>query len=384
LLNRFSNYLSVAIFSKNRYYENNIILLFYMINIPFFSKSSEDYLGIDIGTSSIKAVEISGGKDPELKNYGEVLISDFEKETEKKAKKTKKGSFSYTDEQISEALTYLLEETGIKTRKAYFSLPDFASFFTSFNLPPMEEDEVDSAVSFHARQYIPLPVSEVSLDWFLDDEIKKGKEIKVNLIAIPNEVIKQYQTIANMAKVEIVSLEGEMVPLVRAFARDREDVVAILDIGEQTMLLAIAEKGILKATHSLEFSAGSVINQLASFADVKYNEAKKILSEYGLKEKSIEKVVFIRLRSIFAEVTRAINSFERNENKEVAEVIITGGFSNIPGIEGYIQGVVNKKVSTNNCFQGIKYPESLEKKIIEISKNYGVALGTALGGTKTK
>ncbi len=356
-----------------------------MINIPFFSKSSDEYLGIDIGTSSIKAVEISGGKEPELINYGEVLINNFIKKTiDKKIEKEKKGSFSHDDEDIAKALNYLIENSGIKTRKAYFALPDFASFFTSFNLPPMEEEEVDSAVQFHARQYVPLPVSEVSLDWFLADKIEKGKEVKVNLVAIPNEVVNQYQKIAEMSKIEIVSLEGEMIPLVRAFARDREDVVAILDMGEQTMLLTIAEKGILKATHSLEFSASLIINQLASFADVKYNEAKKIIAEYGLKEKSIEKVLSVRLRAIFSEVARAINSFERNEDKTVSEVIITGGFSSIPGMNEHIKKMINREVSTKNCFQGVKYPEALEKDIINISQSYSVALGTALGGVKAK
>jgi type IV pilus assembly protein PilM len=356
-----------------------------MINIPFFSKSPDEYLGIDIGTSSIKAVEISGGKEPELLNYGEVLINNFIKKTlDKKIEKSRKGRFSYSDEDIAKALNYLLENSGIKTRKAYFALPDFASFFTSFNLPPMEEDEIDSAVQFHSRQYIPLPVSEVSLDWFLDDKIEKGKEIKINLIAIPNEVVNQYQKIAEMSKVEIVSLEGEMIPIVRAFARDREDVVAILDMGEQTMLLTIAEKGILKATHSLEFSASLIVNQLASFADVKYNEAKEIIAEYGLKEKSIEKVLSIRLQAIFNEAARAINSFERNEDKKVSEIIITGGFSSIPGMSEHIKKAIKRDVSVKNCFQGIKYPEVLEKDIINISQSYSVAFGTALGGAIAK
>jgi type IV pilus assembly protein PilM len=377
--------LVVAIFLKNRYYEDSINLLFYMINIPFFSKSPDEYLGIDIGTSSIKAVEISGGKEPELLNYGEVLINNFIKKTlDKKIEKSRKGRFSYSDEDIAKALNYLLENSGIKTRKAYFALPDFASFFTSFNLPPMEEDEIDSAVQFHSRQYIPLPVSEVSLDWFLDDKIEKGKEIKINLIAIPNEVVNQYQKIAEMSKVEIVSLEGEMIPIVRAFARDREDVVAILDMGEQTMLLTIAEKGILKATHSLEFSASLIVNQLASFADVKYNEAKEIIAEYGLKEKSIEKVLSIRLQAIFNEAARAINSFERNEDKKVSEIIITGGFSSIPGMSEHIKKAIKRDVSVKNCFQGIKYPEVLEKDIINISQSYSAAFGTALGGVIAK
>ncbi len=352
-----------------------------MINIPFFSKSSGDYLGIDIGTSSIKAVEISGGKEPELKNYGKVFISDFAiKKSDNKNKQNTKGNFSYYNEEIASALNHLLEKTGITTRKAYFALPDFSSFFTSFNLPPMEEDEIDSAVQFHARQYIPLPVSEVSLDWFLDGEIEKGKEIKINLIAIPNEVVTQYQEIANICKIEIVSLEGEMIPLVRAFARDIEDVTAILDMGEQTMLLTITEKGKLKTTHSLEFSASSVIQQLASFSDVKYNEARKLLSEYGLKEKSIEKVVSVRLRAIFSEAMRAITTFERNENKTVNEIIITGGFSSIPNIAEHIQSFTKKNVSKKNCFEGVKYPEVLEKTMIDKSRSYGIALGTALGG----
>ncbi len=358
-----------------------------MINIPFFSNSSENFLGIDIGSNSIKIVELTktkGGKDIVLQNYGQVLLQEFANNNEKEKKKGKeraknnKGSFPCTSEEIAKALTYLLKETGINTNKAYFSLPDFASFFTSFNLPPMNDEEISSAVELHSAQYIPLPISEVSLDWFLDK--KTEKEIKINLIAIPNEVIDQYQEISNLSGINITSLEGEMIPLTRAFARNKKGLVAIVDMGEQTTLLTMAENGKLKTTHSLEVAGSSIAQHIANAAKIEYNQARDILNKYGLQEKNINRVASSRASYLFSEVLRAINSFENQEGKKVEEIILAGGFSLVPGIVEQAIQCTGKKVIIDNCFADIQYPPEIENKINAVSQCYGIALGSALCG----
>ncbi len=347
-----------------------------MINIPFFSKSPGTSLGIDIGTSSIKFVEIAGGSSATLENYGEVFMRDFVGEA---PVKDTEGSLLYSNEEISEALKYLLKEAGVKNKKAYFSIPDFVSFFTSFNLPPMKKEEVGSAVQFHSRQYIPLPISEVVLDWFLA-EGEEGKEMKINLVAVPKEVVEQYQDIARLCGMEISALEGEMFAVVRAFTRDTEEKTAIVDIGEQSTLLTVSEKGILRTTHSLEIAGNMLVKQLAKAAKIEYNEAKKVMMEYGIEEETVRKITSNLATSLFSEISRAIRTVESKEGKEVKRVIIAGGFSLLPGVVDYAKDALDKEVITKNCFEGIKYPETLEEDLKEISPSHAIALGMALGG----
>ncbi len=351
-----------------------------MVNIPFFSKSTGNSLGIDIGTYSIKVVEISGGEEPTLENYGEIFMRDF---TGKSPVKGTEGCFLYSTEEIAEALKHLLNETGIKTKKAYFSMPDFVSFFTSFNLPPMKKEEVGSAVEFHSRQYIPLPVSEVELDWFIV-EGGEGEEMRVNLVAVPKDVVEQYQEIAHLAGIDIVALEGEMFALVRAVARNNMGVVAVADIGEQSTLLSIAENGILKNTHSLEIAGNMLIEQVAKAAEIEYNEAREVVMAYGVAEEAIRKSVSSLATSLFSEVSRVINIFEKKEGKKIDEVVIAGGFSLLPGVIDYARSCMDKRVVVKNSFEGMKYPEELKDELIEISSSHVIALGAALGQAKNK
>lgn len=348
-----------------------------MVNFSFFSKSSDNSsLGIDIGTSSLKVVELSGGKEITLENYGEIFMRDFLGQGPVKGAE---GSLVYSSKEIAEAIKHLLAETGIKTKRAYFSIPDFVSFFTSFTVPPMKKEEINSAIEFHSKQYIPLPISEVALDWFLEEGDGKEK-VKVNLIAVPNEIIDQYREIARLAQVEIISLEGEMFALVRALVRDVEKPTAIIDVGEQSTLLTIAEKGILKTTHSLEIAGNMLVKQVAKYAEIEYNSAREVVMNYGIEEEAVKKAVFSPLTSLFSEVSRVIDAFEKKEGTAIEEVIIAGGFSLLPGVVEFAEEALDKKVIRKSCFKGVVYPEILEEELTRISNSHAIAFGVALNG----
>jgi len=349
-----------------------------MINFPFFNKGPGNFLGIDVGTSSIKIVEISGNaKNIALENYGELFLRSF---VGKAPVKGTEGNLLYSSKEIAEAIKHLMGEAGIKGKEAYFSIPDFVTFFTSFELPPMKKEEVASAVEFHSRQYIPLPISEVVLDWTTESIEKEEKGLKVNLIAVPKEVVEQYQEIARLSETEIVSLEGEMFSLVRALARDKEGVVAVADIGEQSTMLSIAEKGKLKTTHSLEIAGNMLVEQVAKKGEIEYNVARDMVMQHGMVEDTVKRAVSSMASSLFSEISRAVSIFEKREGKEVGEIIIAGGFSLLPGVVDFAQEAMDKNVLTRNCFEGMKYPRELEETLGELSASHAIALGSALSG----
>src|SRR3989344_6865664 len=101
-------------------------------------------LGIDIGTSSLKVVELSRwGERKNLKNYGELRIPSLYK---KPFRTFEKSTLLLETKDIARALKAILEEAKMESRRAVFSLPDFSSFFTNFQLPPMSKEEIPDAV----------------------------------------------------------------------------------------------------------------------------------------------------------------------------------------------------------------------------------------------
>jgi type IV pilus assembly protein PilM len=170
-------------------------------------KTPKSFLGIDIGTSSIKVVELGRkGQTIKLINYGEVKTASLQKSP---FRIVERDGLLLSDREIAAAISAIFKEAGIESREANFSIPDFSSFFTTFELPPMSQKELESAVKYEARSYIPLPLSEIALDWTII-EGKVSDKTKGNLgilaVAIPNEVINQYQEIASLSGLQIKAL----------------------------------------------------------------------------------------------------------------------------------------------------------------------------------
>ena len=126
----------------------------------FLTIGPKKSLGIDIGVSSIKVIEISKRrKGFKLENYGEIKIADFE--YNKKSSSVAGNGFSFSNEKIALAIKAIKKEANIKAKEANFSIPDFSSFFINFNLPIMDKEEIPQSVKHEVRPYIPLPLSEI-------------------------------------------------------------------------------------------------------------------------------------------------------------------------------------------------------------------------------
>ena len=135
----------------------------FKIKIPKIKITPRNCLGIDVGTSSIKIINLSKiGSRVKLENYGETSAVAF---YEKSFRTFEENTLSLSTQEISRAIKAILSEAKIREKKAVFSIPDFSSFFTNFQLPPMTKEEIPQAIHFEAPQHIPLPLSEVTIDW---------------------------------------------------------------------------------------------------------------------------------------------------------------------------------------------------------------------------
>ena len=111
-----------------------------------FKVIRKNFLGIDIGVTMIKMVEISrwGGK-MELRNYGQVASSSLYQKPYQTL--GEEGNFLLSSPDVSKVIKAILKEANIKTKEAAFTIPDFSTFFTAFELPPMSEDEIPEAAA---------------------------------------------------------------------------------------------------------------------------------------------------------------------------------------------------------------------------------------------
>jgi len=365
---------------KDNFRGENIKKLKFWEN-PFKMFFPKRMVGVDIGTSSIKIVELSRwGHGKTLENYGEIKSKYLYKEVPRGIEKKTQFLSNYF---VARAIRAVLDEARIKTRAAVFSIPDFLTFCTSFELPPMTEKEVPEAVYYNASQYIPLPITEATLDFSLVEGMPgdKNSKLKIFLVAIPNQVIQDYRNIAQMAGIDLWAVESESGALVNSLIKEERSCVCLIDIGVQSTIVSIVDKKKLRKSYSLDFGGGQLEYGVASALGLTNTEAEEIKNSEGLlsTREEISKTLYLLIDPLIIEVKKLWSKFYLEVGKDIDVVYLSGGTANLSGLKEYFAEVLKKKVEIPNCFSDLLYPPILEETLKKIAPSFSVAVGAALG-----
>lgn len=349
----------------------------------------QKFLGIDIGTSSIKVVEMSSWAGrKKLENYGEISASVLYKKPFRTFEKT---ILLLSSKDIARAIKAVIEETKIKSSKVAFSIPDFSTFFTTFELPPMTPEEIPQAVRAEARRHVPLPLGEVTLDWqILEKPIntRKGK-VKILLVTVPNEIINQYQRIAADLNLELLALEAEIFGMMRSLVdKDEKGILGLIDIGARSTTCSIISKKVLNISRSFDLSGNSLTERIAKGLSVDYKKAEDIKKKHGIlssqedvNRNNSRDILIPLIDLIINQIDKVFKSFYLKEKKEVKKIILSGGTALLPGLLEYFQDHFPKKeVEIANPFSKIFCPPILDETLKEMGPSYTIAIGMALRG----
>lgn len=349
------------------------------------SRRGGSVLGVDIGTTSIKAVEVARGeKLPRILNYG-LLESRGAITRNNTALQT--STLKIFDQEVTEFLKTLVSRMGPKTTAAAASLPLFSAFTTVISLPDMAPSELAKAIAFQARQYIPLPLSEVALDWSKVGEYEDDKGFKyaqVLLISVPQEQIKKYQAIFKGAGLELLSLEVEALSLTRILIGTDPTPSFLIDIGSRSTGIAIAEKGNIRFSSQTDFASSSLTQALATSLSVNPLRAEELKKERGIigtgPNYELSTIMLPFLDAIVSEIKRTDFSY-RSQFPGAARIeraILTGGGANLLGIQKYFEDQLGIPVVKATPFTRFEYPGVIEPLVPELNCLMSVALGAAL------
>lgn len=349
-----------------------------------FSIASKKILGIDIGTDSIKILEASAkGKTSILENYGEIRTAHI---TETPFKMDEKSSMNLADKNIASAILEIKEEAGIKTNEACFSIPDFCSFFTTLEIPQMDEEEIPQAVQYEVRPYIPMPLSEIYLDWIITEGQMGKTKIKMLIAAIPNWVVDQYKEIAKNSNLRARFLEPEAFALARSVSQShKENILGVIDMGARSATCGVIERGILKNSYSFNLAGNELTERLSRSLNIDYAKAEELKKQYGLmtdgpKKEEIKKVLRPLMDSVMEELKKVLRNFYRDEGKEVEKIVLSGGMALMPGIKNYFKEEFQKEAVIARPFDSFSYPPQLKETLEKKGPSYAVCAGLALKG----
>jgi type IV pilus assembly protein PilM len=349
---------------------------------PIFG--SRSFLGVDIGTTSIKIVEIGKSKrKPKLKNYG-ILESYGHLERLNDAIQT--SALKIMDRETAEFLNFLLKKSKFKTREAIASLPSFIAFITLLEIPQMVQEDTAKTIQFQIRQHIPLPPSEVAIDWLKVGEREDEKGFvkqQILLISVANEQINKYQNIFKLAGLNLRALEVESLSLIRSLMDFGDPTpTLIVDIGSRSTNIAVVEQGFLKYNYQSDFAGTSLTQTISSGLGVNIKRAEELKKQKGLLaqagEYELSTLTFPLLDAIISEVKRAKSHYEKHYQATIEKAILAGGGANLLGIEKYFEEQLGLKTVIGNPFSKIEYPAAIEPMTKELGPPFAVAIGLGI------
>lgn len=347
-----------------------------------FRSKPKRLVGVDIGTASIKVAELGYEQGrARLTNYG--VLENY-------------GALSPSllDQEVAEMLAAILAEAKMTTTQVVMAIPVFSSFLTVMELPSIPEKEIREAVPFEAKQYIPVPVSEVVLDWSVlpspassmaSANVAVAEKIHVLLVAIPKEVIHKYQQIARFAKLKLSVLEVETFGLVRALVGNDPSTLLLLDIGARSSTLSIVSGGVIHLSRSLETAGADFTKTVSQGLSLATSRAEGVKKEEGLRTlrgegSDVKGLLLPLLDSLIEEVERIREGFEKRGGKAPEKAIVAGGSAQLPGLLEYFVERLGIEVSRANPFARVLTPEGLEPVLKESGPALAVAVGMAMYG----
>ena len=338
----------------------------------FGFRTPKSYLGVDIGTLSIKIVEIleENGR-PKLLNYG--ILANYGLAAE--------SSMKVFGGKAVLMLRRLLKETGIASKEVNMSVPIFSSFLTVMELPPMPELEIASAIQFEAKKYIPVSLDSVVIDWSLIGTSVDGK-ILILLIAIPKELINEYTAIAKETDSKLLTIELETMSAARALIGNDPTPVVLMDMGSRDTTISVVDGGYLRISHSIETSGEDLTRALANNLNISWRRAEELKKQSGLKvmdnNMQIASVITPLLDIIAGAAVSIIDLYFSKTKKKIEKIILYGGAAKMPGFMEYLSNKLKLEVMSGDPFSRIVYEDKLGPIIKEIGHEFTIAAGLAL------
>jgi len=345
---------------------------------PFnFFKQSSFSLGIDLGTSAIKLVELEKKENRlHLKTYG---IFPLGQHLEYLTEETYVKVLKIPDKELAGMIKKLLKEAQVVSREANFSIPVYSSFSITINLPIMPVTELESAVPLEAKKYIPVPIDDVVLDWSIIDRDEKNKQYEILLVAVPKEIINRYHRIAGLAGLKVKSLEMESFSLVRAIVGNDKSPILLVDSGARSTNISIVDGGFIRLTQNLEIAGVEITQTIAERLKIDIREAERIKKDKeAIRKHNLEPVIQPVLDSMILKINQIIRRYQAKSNRRIEKCILVGGAIELINWQERFANKLNLDISVGNPFARVVYPEIINPILKEIAPALAVAVGLAM------
>ncbi|MBF0553824.1 MAG: type IV pilus assembly protein PilM [Nitrospirae bacterium] len=335
-------------------------------------------LGLDIGSSSIKAVQLKDlktGYELELFDYlpidSDLIVENVVADSQK----------------LSDAIKALVKKAKIKTKNVVISISGHSSVIIKrITLPDMTEEVLNENIRYEAEQYVPFGIDDVNLDYQILGPADEPGQIDVILVAVKKDVLNSYISAVKDAGLTPVIVDVDAFTLENMYGANYKSEaarsVALLNVGASNTTINILKSGISAFTRDSSIGSRNHTEALMRQFSVSYEDAEKIkagMTVNGVTPEQAAPVLDGVSEDIVMEINHSLDFFSDSPEMEAIEGLwLGGGGALVKGLKEKLSDMTGYPVSLLNPFKDIKIPKGIDAAYIEsIAPIATIAVGLA-------
>ncbi|RMD85621.1 MAG: type IV pilus assembly protein PilM [Candidatus Dadabacteria bacterium] len=342
-----------------------------------FKSKQKTFIGLDIGSSSVKMVELdcSGAKPALLSmNMASIPGNAF------------LNNAVSNKEVVAEKVHSVIGNRNIEELAAVVAMPAPSAFTKKITLPDMDPGELKATIEFEAGSYIPHGLDAVRMDYCILGKKESG-EFEVLLVAVKNEIVDSFLDVMARAGIEVGVIDIDYFALQGAYEVSYPDLidktVALIDIGARFSFINICKLGKSLFTGNISVGGLELTHEIARTLGIELNDAeaiKKTLKD-GDYDEELTEVVQQNRSSLVSELDRQIRLMwnASGADEDIDHILLSGGGAQVPGIAEELLARTGIPTEIMDPLKGISIGGDFDIEYInEMRHIVGIAVGLAL------
>lgn len=345
----------------------------------FLLKKSSDLIGIDIGTGTIKLVEIVLQKgQPVLKNYGIIDIPP----------KTIEDGLITDTEQLTATLTKLLATTRTVCKNAVVAVGGRITFARELIFPVMTLAELREAIKWDLAKYIPYSPGSYYFDFAIIGPGNTEAEIKVLLVASPLDNINNITKVIKRVGLVPIAVEIEPLALYRVLG-DAEQAM-VIDIGADLSQITVFQNGSPAVVRNISVGGQDFTQVIMKGLKLEVNEAEKLKQTTLLLSRSdldrqylaVQREMELLINEFVQDINRTVQYYQQqNRNVKIDKIFITGGGAKLNQLAERLTAKLDMPAILYDPLAKLRLAGDFDKTYLQkVAPQLATAIGLALRG----
>jgi type IV pilus assembly protein PilM len=344
-------------------------------------------VGLDIGSSAVKAVELKQTKKGfQLVHFRMVPLPP---------EAIVDGAIMNSGA-VVEAVSELIATEKIKNKEVATSVSGHSVIVKKIKLPQMTEEELEESIQWEAEQYIPFDITDVNLDvQILGPDEQNVGQMEVLLVAAKKDMINDHMAVLHEAGLTPLVMDVDAFAIENMFEANygvtEGETVVLANIGASATNVNILRGGVSTFTRDISIGGAQFTEEIQKQLNVSHEEAEslKLGGDLGAPTETTEAVIpqevggIIRSvsESVAIEIQRSLDFFAATATDDkIAKIYLMGGSSKVPGLSSVVEAKLGISTEVANPFKAVQINEKNFNlaHITEVAPAAAVAMGLAL------